>query len=483
MEDSSQSRVLEPIDSNSVSLISSSSTSNICTNLSERLSNTPFNRPVSPPLIGSDDSEGKWQFDRREFAFESNSTPSKSNDHKLQPRLHIRKRRSQLMGAKPRIPSKLHHTTSKLDLLDDNKLTTLPIPPPRGSAPRSLKAKRLKLNPVNEIRIHNDKENRRISYGAPKKSRNTREDVNDEDEEEQHPIVLIEDYIKYSDCAHELTARKKVSLADLKTKMSKRNDMHIPIKLRASKPDLIKTPSSSLTLTSHILEDHHRQDSSIFAIQGFDIDTLNECEDEIEMESSHISDSVRNVLDNIMRPTGQENDEYLSNLRFESVLKKCVVCDSPLYEISSLIGENEDFKEIVCGRCTEKYEEAAKIFENYEFETSAEVSIDSTASSFNSNIELPHSEINEPEEPDKHAYPPVLREKKDRFSQDLIRRLQIQSQINFNHMKSPTTAVDCPTMAWFVEAKKRIRWRWRVSGLLPRFLARHYIPEKVKPNL
>ncbi|QLG71956.1 hypothetical protein HG535_0C03080 [Zygotorulaspora mrakii] len=507
MENTSQSRILEPIDSNSLSLISLSSASNLQENVSENLNKPSFIRPVSPPLFESaETSQNKWQFDRKEFAFESNSTPSKKTDSILQPLIHNRKRRSQLMGAKPRVPSKLqhttsklHHATSKLDLLDENKLTTLPICPPRGSERSSLNVKRLKLNPVNEIRIHTDMENRRISYGIPLLLAGESGNDDEDGEENEHPIVLIEDYIKYSGGPHERCTKKKVSIADLKSKMSKRKDMHIPIKLKTPKTALSKSSSSSLTLTPYVFgEESTRNEfasgrvSDNQTLNGNerssnndnDYDKEDACENEVDIgvDLSNVSDSVRNILDVIMKPKTQENDKYLSNLRIQSQLRTCVICDSPLYEISSLISDADDFKEIVCGNCTEKYEEAAKVFENYEFETSGEISIDSSLSSMNSALELTHGETSVLEEPVRPATPTMTLQTQDRFSQELIRRLQVQSQRQSSSRKNAKDVFDCPTMAWFLDAKKKIRWRWRASGLLPRFLTNHYDSKHMSSN-
>lgn len=468
MDDISQSRVLEPIDPNSLSLISSSSTSNICSNTQDSLIKLPYTKPVSPPLFKSEEfSASKWQFDRKEFEFESNSTPSKNNDAECQQILHVRKRRSQLMGAKPRIPSKLYQSTSKLDLLDEKNLTSLPIPHPRSTDNFS-NIKRLKLNPINEIRIHNDKTRRRISYGAPRNIFKTEVD----EEHGEHPIVLVEDYIPYVEGNDRHSTKKRVSISNLKSKMSKRGDLHVPLKLRQIPiQESSKTPSSSVTLVPHILDENFSCDIGVGNLQGDDIQTLHAD----NYESCSISDSVRNILGDLIRPeTPQDNDKYLSDIRMHSQLKKCVVCENPLYEISSLIADTDDFKEIVCGKCTERYEEAAKIFENYEFESSGDSSNETTMSSMDSAVEISRTEEWQVQ---SNSRPRGRNQQKNQFSQELIKRLQIQSHRSMSserHNNRQKEVVDCTTMAWFIEAKNKIRWRWRVSGLLPRFLTKQY---------
>lgn len=444
MDNASRSRILEPIDTNSISLISSSSGSNLYSGIQDGSSQSPFGRPVTPPVIDDDGGlTAKWQFDRKEFEFDSNSTPSKSVDPQHQKILHVRKRRSQLMGAKPRIPSKLHHSTSKLDLIDKEKLTSFPIPPPRGSHP-SQNVKRLKLNPINEIRIHNNKEDRRISYGIPHKAGITEEEEA-EDENNEHPIVLVEDYIPLDDWSRGKAAGKRLSLSNLRTKMSKRSDMHLPVRLiNSGRKDCSKTPSSSVTLIPHILEENFIHEDSECSLQENDAQTLSPKDDE-EALSSSFQHMIRNLIKSEEK---EDNDEYLSELRINSSLKKCVVCEKPLYEISSILGGTTDFKEIVCEKCTEKYEEAAKIFEDYEFESSLDSSHDDSLNSMDSAIELSNTDEYEPQ------MTTTTMQQGTRFSNELIRRLQLQSAGVLTCQRKEN--LDNGLFLWFMEAKKRI---------------------------
>ena len=112
MDNLSHSRILEPIDPNSLSLISSSSGSNLCSSIQDGTLGSPFGMTEMPPVVESEGvSTVKWQYDRKEFEFDCNSTPSKTANPQHQKILHVRKRRSQLMGAKPRIPSKLYQSS------------------------------------------------------------------------------------------------------------------------------------------------------------------------------------------------------------------------------------------------------------------------------------------------------------------------------------------------------------------------------------
>ncbi|QLQ80291.1 hypothetical protein HG537_0D02920 [Torulaspora globosa] len=434
MDNISQSRILEPIDPNSISLISSSSGSNLYSGIQDEISHSEFRKIDNSSVVDSESGlTAKWQFDRKEFEFKSNSTPSKSIDQQHQKILHVRKRRSQLMGAKPRVPSKLQHSTSKLDLIDKEKLTSFPIPPPRGSQ-LSQNVKRLKLNPINEIRIHNTKDERRISYG---KRGPLQEEEADEDKRNEHPIVLVEDYIPIEEWNRGKATGKRLSLSDLRSKMSKRSDMHVPVRLiNANKRDYSKTPSSSVTLIPHIQEDNFMHEDSVCSLQENQTLSL---QDEVSSSFQHM---IRNLIQNEEK---EDNDEYLSGLRLNSSLKKCVVCEKPLYEISSILGEASHFKEIVCDKCTERYEEAAKIFEDYEFETSLDSSHDSSLNSLESAIELSHTE---------NAEQQFTAQRRTRFSNELITRLQLQSSGFPTRQRKEIP--DNGLLLWFMEAKKRI---------------------------
>ncbi|GCE97232.1 hypothetical protein ZYGM_004595 [Zygosaccharomyces mellis] len=449
MEGLSQSRILEPIDSNSLSLISSSS-GNDNGNANNESFNNMLTRPVTPTFLKSEGIAGGsflgWQFDRKEFEFDSNSTPTKNNDSSRQQFLHVRKRHTQLMGAKPRIPSRLHQSNSKLDLLDENSLTSLPIPPPltRDIPPK----KRPKLNPIHEMRIHNDNSDRRISYGVPKRLAHEEEEEEEKEGDAGHPIVMVEDYIPPSnDVQDKKLAKKRVSVSNLKNKMSRNLDMHLPLKLRKN-TDRRTTPATSVTLVPHLLDDNVNGDQKT---------------DPRLDEPNHITDDVKDILEDLIKPNPQEShDRYLNHIAKDANLQKCVICESLLYEVSSLLADRNDFKEIVCGKCTEKYEQAAKIFEEYEFESSCESSKNSSMCSMDSAIQLTDNS-------------PQPLGNKANFSQELISRLQWQLQAS---MKNDDTRLNKPTdfsmMTWFIEAKKKIRWRWRVSGLLPHFLAKRY---------
>ncbi|CCC71895.1 hypothetical protein NCAS_0I02270 [Naumovozyma castellii] len=460
MDDLSRLRVFEPLDTNSLSLISTTSSNN---NNTPTIPNDSFQKSLNTPIIQKNENAIplKWQLERKEFTFDSNSTPSKRKVHTSsglqfgQSRLiNVRKRKSQLIGAKPKVPSKLYQS-SKLDLLDEDKFTSLPIAPPRDTVDdeERITNKKPRLNPMGEIRVHNTGANRHISYAV----QDLNNIQNHDDSKEDVPIILVEDYITPN--ARKNGAKQRVSMSDLKTKLTKRNDNHIPLKLRRPSNNAASNP---MMLVPHILEEEYSLDDSLLGGQN-----------------SMIPDSVHNLVDGFMKShTSTSDDRYLQGLSIKTELKKCVVCECPLYEISSLIQETKDYKEIVCGSCTARYEEAAKIFEDFEFETSMEDSTNSTMSNLESPVELyPNSPWRTIENKSssiftqKEKIPKSQKKSKDQFSDELLRRLRSQlSKMDQSGYPSAKVHNNSKTLDWFLEAKKKIIEKTKLNGFLPFFV-------------
>lgn len=137
--------------------------------------------------------------------------------------------------------------------------------------------------------------------------------------------------------------------------------------------------------------------------------------------------------------------------------------------MSSLLYKENDFKELVCGSCTEKYETIAKLLEGCELESTFEYSLDS--SSFEENtldsslIQSSHTVCREVTPPHNSSLQFMRR---DSFSEDLIKALQ--SQLIKNSKQIPENSIfPNKALSWFIDARRKLRWRWRVSGLLPEF--------------
>ncbi|CCF59182.1 hypothetical protein KAFR_0G01480 [Kazachstania africana CBS 2517] len=468
MDDTTGSRVFEPLDLNSISLISSTSSTNnrTTTNNNSFMSNLA-SKPSTPTLLSRDDENNtplKWQFDKKEFRFQSNSTPSKKT-----PKLHheqllnVRKRRAQLIGAKPKVQSKLNQSTSKLDLLEDDKITSLPLVPPidinkdsrilsDDETNERTTIKRHKLNPVNELRIHHNKINRYISYGSSTEIEN------------DQPIILVEDYIPQVDENRAIT-KKRVSMSDLKRKMNARNDNHLPVKRKTFKNEAIaEEDCEPMALRAYIFDEESDNEGLNDSIRSIPLNSI-----------------MKSIIDTCNNTHADFGDKYLAEMTVKSQIKQCIVCERPLYELSSLMKHQVlDYKEIVCENCTVKYEEAAKFFEDYEFETSVDDSnnesmlscIDSSVGPYLPNNIVSNS-MGSSYENDK-AYSKNLKHERDQFSNELIRTLRLQLHEepcqNGTTIKNNKAYSSPKSMNWFLEARRKIKWRWQVNGFLPFFL-------------
>ncbi|GMM57281.1 hypothetical protein DAKH74_038970 [Maudiozyma humilis] len=463
MDEHTRQRVFEPLDTNSLSLISSASSANL-TGLKSNNNSFMGRRCKTPttPTAGLPRSDEncnellQWKLERKDFVFDSNSTPSKKRQSPFYEEggqtlgctvaPPPRKRRSQLIGAKPQpkgpprpATSRLGMSASKLDLLEDDKITSLPFAPPQpqpqlhtthsresGDSSETLRPskKRSRLNLVESIRVHNTQGQRYISYATPTPL--MQEETQDDDE--PNPLIMVEDYIAYAD-AHTHQARKRVSMSDLRSKLGQRTDDHIPIKPKKS--------------------------------------TLPKVHEAVDIEDSRpIDELVQGIFHSGKgKPASEEyGDRYISTLGINSSVKHCVICERALYELrdEALV---RDYKELVCENCTAEYERASRLFENYEFESSVECS--GNSSSFLSDLETSMGTVEVVAVPTIRN--PVSRlggtNGSDHFSQDLIARLKRQAGCT-----NRTDATAPRSLTWFLAARDKLRQQWKASGILPFFM-------------
>ncbi|EDO19269.1 hypothetical protein Kpol_1036p11 [Vanderwaltozyma polyspora DSM 70294] len=473
MDESSRSRVLDQLDTNSISFLSASpSTTGSQVNLNDSLLKFSCMKTVNSPISKNDENTPvKWQFERKEFQFQSNSTPSKRKAETVQQKFpQGRKRRSLIMGARPKVSSRLNNSTSKLDLIDESKLTSLPIPHPASDSILfelgSIRTENKRTRETDEDKIDGNLTNGMIhdinmDFDKSIITHNSMK-------EQRHPIVLVEDYIPQDDSAIYHSNKRKISLSDLKTKINKRNDGHVPLKLRKLKNSGIShLAKPKLSLATHTIETSFEYSTVDFE----EADSRLHIGNQANKESN--SPYLNCILGDIIKPhTPSDKDRYLSGISEENLLIRCVVCEEPLYEISSLLPDNNKFKEIVCGACASKYEAAIKAFEEYEFETSFESSNFSMASDMNSFISYENEGRLINNRNINSTRLEILHD--DKFSDELIKSLQVILETSDNKVISKEKNVlDSSTMMWFIEARKKIRWRWRVSGLLPQFLSKN----------
>lgn len=256
----------------------------------------------------------RWQTGNREFHFNSNSTPSKGTNAPLEDpaRKLLRKRRivrNTLSGAKPRLRSKLSGSAAKLDLLDDQVLTSLPIPPPKEKHYNATESH------VNEVQMRIHKDNRRISI-APKRQHSGAESA--------HPIVLVEDYIP-QDPSRLRFAKNRVSVSDLKSKISKSKVSRLPIKLKDNRS---ASAASSLTLTPHINDDDSFANMGMISEDDECVENQNLAFDQHSTETGKTAVAdIEHLLEGVLKPSFRgSKDEYLQAFNLEEKIKGCVIC-------------------------------------------------------------------------------------------------------------------------------------------------------------
>lgn len=254
----------------------------------------------------------------------------------------------------------IRHQQSKLDLIDDTTLTSLPLPPPppikrtsTSSGASSLKASsstllHVRRNLHDTLKSHSDKEqveleNKDVERDDDDEEEGEEEDVEYIDEESQDPIVLVEDYIPRKSSGPHMSRQK--SLADFKQR--------------------ILCPDSMSEMSSIIYED----------------------EDEDFPSSSFRSNNKRsNSSDDRQFTKFEDLEAIFGKIPGSDLLKYCDLCEKPLYEISSIINNRKkrvkrNHHEFVCGDCTENYE----VFIN-EYDVQSNDSSSRCSSSSNNNI-------------------------------------------------------------------------------------------------
>ncbi|KAK6458097.1 uncharacterized protein RJT20DRAFT_28948 [Scheffersomyces xylosifermentans] len=294
----------------------------------------------------------------------------------------------------------LKHQPSKLDLIDDTRLTSLPLPPPPKTRNRSSTSSSnshtsnkalvsahplsgdtdkdngstiLELKPCQSTdSTHSRLQNK--SLGANKHSEDLKtstinerpstldiyeeddDDYDYDEEESQDPIVLVEDYMATRDFVNnsfnssrsneEARIFKKKSLATFKSRMfnncisNNNNNKHII--------DSINNCNNNNNYNISILHNHHEADT--MASDASTITSERNIED--LSHSSLISDNSRKrsnkraISNDIpVRPSGPENlEEIFGKIPGTDLLKYCDLCEKPLYEISSIINNNKKFK-------------------------------------------------------------------------------------------------------------------------------------------
>lgn len=332
----------------------------------------------------------------------------------------------------PPIQRVMRTKKSRLDMLDHSQLTSFPLAPPPSSSEKV--TERLKSPEINAKEFPTARPDSQLF--------------------EIDPIVLVEDYIKIKQLG-----RRKLSVVDLKTSLKT---------FETVDPDELPKGPNYLTKARSILSElSTASQSSQLSSSQPDSLLLTKCS--IEQESLATTDyysaktsqslsTACSIHTNVSdAPTLKLTDSHELTLGefsmpSSSSLKYCVICETPLYELSSLLTQDSNFAEFVCSNCTERYEMLSHLVENFDQSISEMRTIPEDASM---------------DDIEKLLSQPAQKKSKNEFSNLLMNRLQNQLE----HKQVPRRQViDRKQALWLLEAKKKLRWRWRISGLIPQFL-------------
>ncbi|WPK26596.1 hypothetical protein PUMCH_003954 [Australozyma saopauloensis] len=237
----------------------------------------------------------------------------------------IRQQSYDLSSQHPSKRQLVRHQRSKLDLIDDTKLTSLPLPPP-PAAPRN---RRKILGQVSPTNVYNPALDPLNLLGHFCESKLDTGDLiadisqcsENLDDECPDPIILVEDYLSSEPVEQDrpMALFRKESLANFKRKIAKKRSEISAFSNNAPKSALETSKSA-------------------------------------DCHSNHQREDLEAIFGEI---PGSEK------------LKYCTLCDKPLYEISSILTnastirhghEHETnsrmdlYKELVCSDCIKNYE-------------------------------------------------------------------------------------------------------------------------------
>lgn len=329
----------------------------------------------------------------------------------------------------------LSHHPSKLDLIDDTTLTSLPLPPPparlrrgdlasshqsKGSAHSLLEIKApaaLDMKPWSTF----GQESQLTTFVDADDNISQCSDLGDNADESEDPIVLVEDYM--GDKPSATTAQSKLfrqkSLANFKKRICEGH-----------------------TLTHESVRGSKRPIA----------------DDESRFHHTSPNEDLEAIFGKI---PGSDK------------LRHCSLCDKPLYEISSIISNTTPtqeqkgnmerlYEELVCWECINVYEQfLSELYETELADAQHHPLDDNTTRKlldiFNSIKETYGTDM----------APPTKRQKKREFSDNLLNRLH-----HLSSMSGSST-----TSEWFNNFRLKLRWRWSLDRLLP-----NQTHDKQKPN-
>ncbi|CAG90407.2 DEHA2G09020p [Debaryomyces hansenii CBS767] len=329
----------------------------------------------------------------------------------------------------------LKHQPSKLDLIDDTKLTSLPLPPPPKM--RSSVASYPGKDTEHSIRCSES-----VS------TYNTDDEYDEGIEESEDPIILVEDYMTSEtnvNTDEQKHINKRDSLAVFKDRIYQNED-------RSS----LSTISATSTIISKLTNP-----KTPFETRCTSNETLSKTK--------------------ITRKE-QDLEEIFGKIPGSDSLKYCDLCEKPLYEISSLIDNKIDstlehttnetpsckenarlYSEFVCWECVETYEEFFNELcanESDHCKSDFKETIDKNNATGSIRLfEIFHG-INQ-----KYNIQNSSGQSELHFSSYLIQKL---SKLNSSADSIPMGAHSrSETFDWVKYLQYQLRWRWRIAGLIP----------------
>lgn len=299
----------------------------------------------------------------------------------------------------------LLHKPSKLDLIDDTILTSLPLPPPA-------KARKPTEDAFNDSAIINTTCDMSFDDSF---------DVGDD------PIVLVEDYVQRT------LRLPRSKIREYEHQVSRKQSLDV-FKRRLYRPDTLSLLSNASTVMTGPLNGKRK-----------------------------ISEELTSTSETYASRPKEEIEEIFGKIPGSDSLKHCDICDRALYEISTVISSNkrpkiEDaatsrsfYKEFVCWECVETYEDffnelcwsesTSGDFGDPETTRNREHSNQKLLQLFRNVLQKYHIE-----------------EDHSKFSNILLGDLH-------NHLGHPGSPID---LAFVERMRRKLRWRWRLNGLIPK---------------
>lgn len=348
----------------------------------------------------------------------------------------LQKQASFIQNSRNSNSKSLKHQPSKLDLIDDTKLTSLPLPPPPKTR-----------NSCSQVDTD-------IEYGIrcseSVTSYNIDDEYDDEIEESEDPIVLVEDY---------MTGKTNASLNNQK-------HIHKKDSLAIFKDRIYQNEGNPCTSTT----------SSVPTITN-----------SINISKTFLDESCKpkEFVSKTKYTRREQNlEEIFGKIPGSDSLKYCELCEKPLYEISSLIDNKvetssfrstdetslckEDtrlYSEFVCWECVEIYEEFFNELCANELYPYTNGGVNDTPKDSIKLFEI-FQDIKHKYNIENPRFDSKLNKQGNaHFSSSLIQKL---NQLNEGNSSFPLKLYSgSETFDWIKYLQYQLRWRWRIAGLIP----------------